>query len=62
MTTTLCFLAWVLALLLVPAAIIGWALETRPERVRRLAASGWSQRRIADHLGISRHRVRLALA
>ena len=31
-------------------------------RTRRLSRSGWSQRRIAEHLGVTRYRVRLALA
>jgi DNA-binding CsgD family transcriptional regulator len=32
------------------------------QRTKRLASYGWSQRRIADHLHITRYRVRMALA
>lgn len=55
-------LAVLLTLILLPALVLGWATETRTERVRRLNRSGWSQRRIAEHLGVSRYRVRVALA
>jgi DNA-binding transcriptional regulator LsrR (DeoR family) len=60
MTTTLALL---LALLLLPVLILLWATESTPQRARRLHRSyGWSQRRIADHLHITRYRVRVALA
>jgi DNA-binding transcriptional regulator LsrR (DeoR family) len=39
-----------------------WASESTEQRTRRLASYGWSQRRIADHLHITRYRVRMALA
>ena len=60
MTTTLALL---LALLLLPVLILLWATESTEQRARRLRRSyGWSQRRIADHLHITRYRVRVALA
>jgi hypothetical protein len=60
MTTTLALL---LALLLLPVLILLWATESTEQRARRLRRSyGWSQRRIADHMNISRYAVRRALA
>ena len=58
-TTTFALL---LALLLLPLLVLLWATESRPQRVKRLRSYGWSQQRIADHLGVSRYRVRVALA
>lgn len=60
MTTSL--LALCLAALLLPLLLLLWATESTEARTRRLSRSGWSQRRIADHLGVTRYRVRLALA
>ena len=60
MTTS--FLALALVALLLPVLVILWAAESTEGRARRLSRSGWSQRRIAEHLGITRYRVRLALA
>ncbi len=59
MTTTLALL---LALLLLPVLILLWATESTEQRARRLHRNGWSQRRIADHMNITRYRVRVALA
>ncbi len=59
MTTTL---AIVIALLLLPLVILLWATESTEQRAKRLRSYGWTQRRIADHMRISRYRVRLALA
>lgn len=59
MTTTF---AIVLALLLLPVLILLWATESTEQRARRLHRNGWSQRRIADHMNISRYAVRRALA
>jgi DNA-binding transcriptional regulator LsrR (DeoR family) len=50
------------ALLLLPLAILLWATESTEQRAKRLRSYGWTQRRIADHMRISRYRVRLALA
>lgn len=60
MTTSV--LALVLAALLLPLLVLLWATESTEGRARRLSRSGWSQRRIASHLGVTRYRVRLALA
>ena len=51
-----------LALLLLPLPVLLWATESTEQRTNRLASYGWSQRRIADHLHITRYRVRVALA
>ena len=60
---TICTLiAWTLALLLLPVLLMAWLLESRTERARRWRAAGWSQQRIADHLGCSRYQVRKLLA
>lgn len=60
MTTTT--IALLIALLLLPVLILLWATETTEERVQRLSRTGWSQRRIAEHMGLSRYRVRLITA
>jgi len=59
MTTTLAIL---IALLLLPLIILLWATESTEQRAKRLRSYGWTQRRIAEHMRISRYRVRLALA
>jgi len=59
MTTTLTL---ILALLLLPLLVLLWATESTEQRAKRLRGYGWPQRRIADHMRISRYRVRLALA
>jgi hypothetical protein len=59
MTTTLAFIA---VLLLLPIIILLWATESTKQRAKRLRGYGWSQRRIAEHMRISRYRVRQALA
>ena len=58
-TTTL---AALLALLLLPLLLLLWATESKPQRARRLRSYGWSQQRIADHLGVSRTTARRLLA
>ena len=55
-------LATLIAVLLLPLLIILWLTETTPQRVNRLRSNGWSQQRIADHMQISRYRVRMVLA
>jgi predicted DNA-binding protein (UPF0251 family) len=55
MTTTT--LALIAALLLLPIIIILWATESTEQRAKRLRSYGWTQRRIAEHMGISRSRV-----
>lgn len=60
---TICSLiAWTLALLLLPVLFLAWITESRTDRARRWRAAGWSQARIADHLGCSRYQVRKLLA
>lgn len=53
--------AWALALLLLPFILILWFSETPAQRARRLRSQGWTQQRIADHLGLSRSKVRRLL-
>lgn len=57
MTTTT--IALLIAALLLPIIILLWATESTEQRVKRLRGYGWSQRRIAEHMGLSRYRVRL---
>lgn len=59
MTSTLAIL---LAALLLPIVVLLWLTESQPQRIARLHGYGWSQRRIAAHLGTTRYQVRLALA
>lgn len=59
MTTTFALL---ITLLLLPVLILLWAAEGTEQRARRLRSYGWSQRRIADHMRLSRYRVRLLTA
>ena len=62
MNTIACALLWVLLPLLVIGTVIAWLNETPTQRIHRLRRSGWSQQRIADHLGLSRTTVRRRLA
>lgn len=56
-------LATVLILIFLPIVILLWATESRTQRIHRLRhRHGWTQQRIADHLGISRSTVRRHLA
>lgn len=57
MTTTT--IALLIAILLLPIVILLWATESTEQRVQRLSRTGWSQRRIAEHMNLSRYRVRL---
>ena len=56
-TMTATTIALLLALLLLPLLVLLWATESTEQRARRLRSYGWTQRRIADHMGISRSRV-----
>jgi len=60
--TQMTTLALLIATLLLPLIIILWFLETTPQRAQRLRRQGWTQNRIAQHMGISRYRVRMVLA
>jgi hypothetical protein len=55
-------IAWALALLLLPALLLTWILETKRDRARRWRRSGVSQREIARRLDCSRRRVTKLLA
>jgi AraC-like DNA-binding protein len=59
---TTCTLAWIAVLILLPLVILFWLTESRTQRCRRLRRAGWTQQRIADHLGCSRTTVRRELA
>lgn len=48
-----CFLAWAAALLLLPALILLWATESRPQRIRRWRAQGMTWAAISGRLGCS---------
>ena len=63
MTTLLIALIFKLFLpLLVLIALIDLLSQTQPQRIRRLSTAGFSQASIAQRLGVTRYRVRLALA
>lgn len=62
MTTFLCVLFWIATPLIVLLTVLTYLTETQPERIRRLRRQGLSQQAIANQLGISRYRVRQALA
>lgn len=62
MTTTLCILATLLAIITIPLVLLLYITETRQQRARRWRAAGWTQQRIADRLGCSRTTVRRILA
>ena len=55
--------ATLLVLLLFPLLFLLWITEGEPQRVRRMYRTGrYSQRQLADRLGLTRYRVRLHLA
>ena len=61
--STLCTFAAVLAaLILLPLIVLLWLTESRHRRAQRLRRYGWTQQRIATHLGCSRTTVRRMLA
>jgi hypothetical protein len=59
---TLSLIWWGLLPLLLVIAAVDLLTMSQPRRVRMLRRSGMSQTAIADRLGVSRYRVRLALA
>ena len=61
LTSISCALFWALTPVLIILAVLAWATESQPERIRRWHRGGQSQRAIAQRLGISRHRVRAVL-
>ena len=63
LTVTLtAFLFWGLLPLLLLVAVVDLLTMSQPRRVQLLRRSGMTQAAIADRLGISRYRVRQALA
>ncbi|HCA52411.1 MAG TPA: hypothetical protein DEP24_05560 [Mycobacterium sp.] len=62
MTTTICLLATLLAILTIPLLVIYLATESRPQRARRWRRGGMTQSAIAERLGVSRTTVRRMLA
>jgi DNA-binding CsgD family transcriptional regulator len=62
MSTAFWFIITVLSILLIPAVVIGWLVETPTERIQRRRRAGWTQRAIAERQGITLYRVRKALA
>lgn len=52
-----CIFVWAAVLLTLPIVILLWVTQTQQQRIRHLRRQGWTQRRIAEHLGISRYRV-----
>jgi ABC-type spermidine/putrescine transport system permease subunit II len=58
MTTITCLLATVLAVLSIPFVLLLWASESRPQRIRRWRAAGWTWQRIATHYGCSQSTAR----
>lgn len=55
--------ATLLVLLLFPLLFLLWIAESEPQRVRRMYRTGrYSQRQLAERLGLTRYRVRLHLA
>lgn len=62
-TTLLAGLFWKLLLpLLLVVALLDVLTQTQPQRIRRLSRAGLSQRAIAERLGVTRYRIRQALA
>jgi DNA-binding CsgD family transcriptional regulator len=56
-------LVWKFVLpLILMVALVDVLTQSQPQRIRRLYRSGLSQRSIASRLGVSRYRVRTALA
>ena len=56
------FLFWGFLPLLLLVAVVDLLTMSQSRRVRMLRRSGMTQAAIADRLGVSRYRVRLALA
>jgi len=60
--TLTAFLFWGFLPLLLLVAVVDLLTMSQPRRVRMLRRSGMTQAAIADRLGVSRYRVRCALA
>lgn len=59
---TLTVLLWLLLPLLLLIAVVDLATMSQPRRVRMLRNAGHTQTAIAQRLGVTRYRVRQALA
>jgi predicted transcriptional regulator len=59
---TLSLLFWLIVPLLVAIALVDLATASPSRRAQLLRRAGFSQRAIADRLGVSRYRVRQYLA
>ena len=63
MSNFLSALLFILTPLIFIGAVVNYlVLETQPQRIRRLRATGMTQKAIAAQLGITVYRVRKALA
>ena len=62
MTTISCILFWLFMPVVILCVVLGRLTETRQQQIRRMRREGLSQQAIANTLGISRYRVRQALA
>ena len=60
--TLTAFLFWGFLPLLLLVAVVDLLTMSQPRRVRMLRRSGMTQAAIAERLGVSRYRVRCALA
>lgn len=58
----ICIAAWIAALLTIPFLLLYLATESQEQRIRRFHRQGLSQRAISRQLGVSRYRVKQALA
>ena len=62
MSTVLCGLMWLAVALVAVLLVLDWMTMTDEERARRRRAHGWSQERIARHMGRTRYWVRKVTA
>lgn len=53
---------WITLPIVIVILALGYATESQKEKIRRLHREGKSQRAIAKEMGITRYRVRKALA
>ena len=60
MSTLFSILFFVFCLVIVPLIALGYILESKDEKIKRLKKKGFSQQAIANKLKVSRYRVRKA--
>ena len=58
MTSIICLLATLLALLTIPFTLLLWATESRHTRIQRMRRNGWTWRRIAERYSVSQSTAR----